>query len=114
MICYNHHDTIKKEEQQKEKNDKKKLLLNVIDLYPGIRYRELLRITKLSNGTLSRYLASLEICSTIKVIRLKNSNIIRYYPLSTSTEETTILGYLKIKTTKEIIIKLIEKKAIIQ
>jgi predicted transcriptional regulator len=111
MTFYNHHDIFKKEEQQKEKNDKKRILLKIIDLYPGIRYRELLRKTNLSNGTLSRYLANLENCSTIKVIRLKNSNIIRYYPISTSNEETTILGYLKIKTTKDIIIKLVEKKS---
>jgi predicted transcriptional regulator len=110
MRPYNHHDIIKKEEQQKETNDKKKLLLKIIDLYPGIRYRELLRTTNLNNGTLSRYLANLENCSTIKVMRLNNSNIIRYYPASTPLEETIILGYLKIKTTKEIIIKLVEKK----
>ena len=55
-------------------------------------------------------LPSLEKCSTIKIMRSKNSNITRYYPASTPTEETIILGYLKIKTTKEIIIKLLEKK----
>jgi predicted transcriptional regulator len=109
MIFDNQQDT-SKIELQEEKNDKNRLLLKIIDSYPGIRYRELLRITKLNNGTLSRHLAALENCSTIKVIRLRNSNIIRYYPTSTSTEETIILWYLKIKTTKEIIIKLLDRK----
>ena len=95
---------------KKENNDKKTLLLKIINLFPGIRYRELLRITNLNNGTLSHHLASLEKGSTIKVLRPKNSNITRYYPASTPSEETIILGYLKIKTTKEIIIKLLEKK----
>ncbi len=95
---------------KKENSGKKTLLLKLIDLSPGIRYRELLRITNLNNGTLSHHLSSLEKGSTIKVVRPKNSNITRYYPASTPTEETIILGYLKIKTTKEIIIKLLERK----
>ncbi len=44
-------------------------------------------------------------------MRPKKSNITRYYPASTPAEETIILGYLKIKTTKEIIIKLLERKS---
>jgi predicted transcriptional regulator len=95
---------------KKENSDKKTLLLKIIDLSPGIRYRELLRITNLNNGTLSHHLSSLEKGSTIKVMRPENSNITRYYPASTPTEVTIILGYLKIKTTKEIIIKLLERK----
>ncbi|HXS59484.1 MAG TPA: ArsR family transcriptional regulator [Candidatus Sulfopaludibacter sp.] len=95
---------------EKEKDGRKKLLLKIINFSPGIRYRELLRITSLNNGTLSHHLSTLEKCSTIKIIRLQNSNITRYYPASTSNEEAIILGYLKIKTTKEIIIKLLEQK----
>jgi predicted transcriptional regulator len=95
---------------KKENSDKKTLLLKIIDLSPGVRYRELLRITNLNNGTLSHHLSSLEKGSTIKVMRPENSNITRYYPASTPTEVTIILGYLKIKTTKEIIIKLLERK----
>jgi predicted transcriptional regulator len=70
-----------------------------------------LRITNLNNGTLSHHLSTLEKRSTIKVIRTESSNITRYYPASTPSEETVILGYLKIRTTKEIIIKLIETKS---
>jgi predicted transcriptional regulator len=94
-----------------EKENKKSFLLKIINLSPGIRYRELLRITRLNNGTLSHHLATLEKRSTIKVIRTENSNITRYYPASTPSEETIILGYLKIRTTKEIILKLIERKS---
>ena len=94
-----------------EKENKKGLLLKIINISPGIRYRELLRITNLNNGTLSHHLSALEKHSTIKVIRTESSNITRYYPASTPSEETVILGYLKIRTTKEIITKLIERKS---
>jgi predicted transcriptional regulator len=106
----NYNDILNVEKSENEKNDRKKLLLKIINFSPGIRYRELLRLTSLNNGTLSHHLAALEKCSSIKIIRSQNSNITRYYPASTTTEEAIILGYLKIKTTKEIITKLLEQK----
>jgi predicted transcriptional regulator len=96
---------------ENKKSDKKKLILKIIDLSPGIRYRDLLRLTNLNNGTLSHHISSLEKRSSIKVSRTENSNITRYYPASFQSEEAIILGYLKIKTTKEIITKLLEKKS---
>ncbi|MDQ4073415.1 MAG: winged helix-turn-helix transcriptional regulator [Thermoproteota archaeon] len=90
-------------QDNKNKKSKRSILLDIITCFPGIRYRELLRITKLNNGTLSHHLGSLEKSSTIKVLRQENSNITRYYPASTPSEETVIRGYLKINTTKQII-----------
>ena len=95
---------------ENEKSDKKGLILKIIDQLPGIRYRELMRITKLNNGTLSHHLSSLEKHSNIKVSRKENSKITRYYPASTPNEETLVLGFLKMNTTKEIITKLLEEK----
>ncbi len=95
----------------KDKNDKKSLLLKIINFSPGIRYRELLRITQLNNGTLSHHLSAMEKCSTIKVMRPNNSNITRYFPATTPHEETIIVGFLKSKTTKETITKLLENKS---
>ena len=83
-------------------------ILKIINSFPGIRYRDILRLTKLNNGTLSHHLATLEKCSTIKIGRTENSNITRYYPASIPTDETLILNYLKIKTTKKIILMLVE------
>jgi predicted transcriptional regulator len=111
MIYNDFFDLGKLSTKDKDKVDKKKLLLKIIDLSPGIRYRELLRITNLNNGTLSHHLSALEKCSIIKVIRSENSNITRYYSASIPTEETITLGYLKIKTTKELIVKLLEKRS---
>jgi predicted transcriptional regulator len=98
------------EHSNKDKKGKRSILLDIITCFPGIRYRDLLRITKLNNGTLTHHLGSLEKSSTIKVLRQKNSNITRYYPASTPSEETTIRGYLKINTTKQIIELLYNKK----
>jgi predicted transcriptional regulator len=96
---------------ENEKSDKKRLILKIIDQLPGIRYRELMRITKLNNGTLSHHLSTLEKHSSIKVSRKENSNITRFYPASTPNEETLILGFLKMKTTREIITKLLDQNS---
>jgi predicted transcriptional regulator len=93
-----------------EKTDKKYLLLKIISLIPGIRYRDLLRLTNLTNGTLSYHLSALEKHSIIRVIRFENSNITRYFPHSTSTEDIVTLGYLKMKTSRQILIFLYTKK----
>ncbi len=93
-----------------EKNDQKKILLKIITLFPGIRYKDLSRVAKINNGTLSHYLSKLEKNFSIKVLRMENSNITRYYPASIPSDETILRGYLKIKTTKQIITLLYSKK----
>lgn len=79
------------------------IILKIINSFPGIRYRDILRLTNLNNGTLSHHLSILEKCSIIKIGRTENSNITRYYPASTSSDESVILNFLKIKTTKSIV-----------
>jgi predicted transcriptional regulator len=82
-------------------------ILKIINSFPGIRYRDILRLTNLNNGTLSHHLSILEKRSIIKIGKTENSNITRYFPASTPSDETLILSYLKIKTTKGIILKLL-------
>ncbi len=91
-------------------NYKKDQLLRVIDEVPGVRYRELLRKCKFNNGTLSYHIATLEKCSRIKVIRNKSRKETRFYSASVSEPETAVLGFLRIRTTKKIILFLIERK----
>ena len=83
-------------------------ILRIINSFPGIRYRDILRLTNLNNGTLSHHLSTLEKSSIIKIGRTENSNITRYYPASTPSDETLILNFLKIKPTKNIILMLQE------
>lgn len=92
--------------EDNQKQNKRLILLKIISLLPGIRYSDLIRITKFNNGTLSHHLTVLERNSVIRVSRADNSNITRYYPTSIPSEETLIMGYLKMRTTKQIILYL--------
>jgi predicted transcriptional regulator len=96
------------ENKAESNRDNRSTILKIINSFPGIRYRDILRITNLNNGTLSHHLSILEKSSIIKIGRTENSNITRYFPASTPSDETLILNYLKIKTTKSIIMMLIE------
>ena len=69
-----------------EFDDPKYMLLTHIDNMPGIRYRELLRLTGLSNGVLAHHLSRLEKSSQIRVDRQKENRTTRYYSIGpTST-----------------------------
>lgn len=96
------------ENKAESNRNNRSTILKIINSFPGIRYRDILRITNLNNGTLSHHLSILEKSSIIKIGRTENSNITRYFPASTPSDETLILNYLKIKTTKNIIMMLTE------
>jgi predicted transcriptional regulator len=64
-----------------------------IQQVPGIRYRELLRMTGLVDGVLTYHLAALEKTNMIKVDR--ESRITRYYPDSVSDKESAILKFIR-------------------
>lgn len=75
-------------------------LLKSIDQNPGIRYRELLRLTNSSNGMLSYHLAELEESKRVKVDR--KSGVTRYYPVYISQEVSKIIGHIKNPVSKQI------------
>ena len=101
-------DSIYKDSEIYANGSNRDTILKIINSFPGIRYRDILRLTNLNNGTLSHHLSALEKRYMIKIGRTENSNITRYYPASTPADETLILNYLKIKTTKKIILFLLE------
>lgn len=101
-------DSIYKDSVISANGNNRGIILKIINSFPGIRYRDILRLTNLNNGTLSHHLSTLEKCSIIKIGRTENSNITRYYPASTPPDETLILNYLKIRTSKNIILMLEE------
>lgn len=86
----------------------KDILLKQINENPGIRYRELLRLTNLSNGVLTYHLAALEKSSQIKVER--KSRITRYYPPDISTDESDIIGCLRPYASRQIIIFMLKQE----
>ncbi|MBA2440565.1 MAG: winged helix-turn-helix transcriptional regulator [Thermoleophilaceae bacterium] len=104
--------TIFNENETESNGNNKSTILKIINSFPGIRYRDILRLTNLNNGTLSHHISTLEKRSIIKIGRTENSNITRYFPASTPSDETLILNYLKIKTTKSIILMLLDTDSV--
>jgi predicted transcriptional regulator len=83
-------------------------LLRYINGNPGIRYRELLRLSNLSNGVLTYHLALLEKSERIQVDRKENKKITRYYPNNISIQETNIIGCIRQDATRQIISFILE------
>jgi predicted transcriptional regulator len=82
-------------------------LLKHIDDYPGIRYRELLRLTDLVNGVLTYHLSLLERSTQIRVNRSK-AKTTRYYPINITTEESEVIGYIRNEPVRRIISFILE------
>lgn len=84
-----------------------KKTLTHIKQYPGIRYRQLLRLTGLSNGGMSFHLKKLRKSKLVKAKKL-GYNTIRYYPVAVKTTESDILDHLLNSTRRKIILFLLE------
>ncbi len=91
-----------------EFDDPKDMLLTHIDNMPGIRYRELLRMTGLSNGVLAHHLSGLEKSSQIRVDRQKENRTTRYYSINIPTQESDILRQLRNDVSRQIIKLILE------
>ncbi len=86
--------------------DIREALLRHIEENPGIRYRELLRLTGLVNGVLTYHLSALEKSDAIRVDR--QSRMTRYYPLSVSDKESVILKYVRHEPVRKILFFILE------
>ena len=84
----------------------KSALLKHIEQNPGIRYRELLRLTGLANGVLTYHLAALEKADVVKVDR--QSRMTRYYPFSVSEKESVILKYIRHEPVRKIVLFMLD------
>lgn len=82
------------------------LLMKQIEQTPGIRYRELLRLTGLVNGVLTYHLAALERANVIKITR--ESRMTRYYPVSVSDQESAILKFIRREPIRQILLFVLE------
>jgi predicted transcriptional regulator len=82
-------------------------LLKHIDEYPGIRYRELLRLADLVNGVLTYHLSLLERSTQIRVNRSK-AKTTRYYPINITPEESEVIGYIRNEPIRRIISFILE------
>ena len=86
--------------------DTRVLLMKNIEQTPGIRYRELLRLTGLVNGVLSYHLSALERTNLIKVNR--ESRITRYYPVNVSDKESAILNFVRHEPIRQILLFILQ------
>ncbi len=87
--------------------DTKTIILMRINNNPGIRYKELLRLTGLANGTLEYHLKILERLHKVTVERHAGRRA-RYYPICIPTDESQILGYLRNNVARQIVIFILE------
>ena len=92
-------------EQTIEANTKTSLLGHVEE-NPGIRYRELLRMTGLANGVLTYHLAALERTGAVKVER--QTRMTRYYPINIPDSESSIFKFVRHDPIRQIVIFILE------
>jgi predicted transcriptional regulator len=88
-------------------NESTKKTLTHINEHPGIRYRQLLRLSGLANGALSFNLKKLKKSKLVKAKKL-GYNTIRYYPIAVKTTESDILDHLLDSIRRKIIFFLLE------
>jgi predicted transcriptional regulator len=91
-------------------DERKIALLDHISNVPGIRYRELLKLSGFSNGVLFYHLTGLEEAGLIRVERKCAKKTTRYYPNNISEVESAILSYLRHKPVREIILFILENR----
>jgi predicted transcriptional regulator len=95
---------------QRETHSTQDKIVKYVNEIPGIRYRELLRMTGLSNGVLSYHLRCLDNSGKIKVNRV-NNRVTRYFSYDVSSKESYVIGLLRQETTRKIILYILEKGA---
>jgi predicted transcriptional regulator len=81
-------------------------LLNYIKINPGIRYRELLRLSGFGNGVVTYHLFMLENKGKIRVHRIRNK-ITRYYLSQIPIKDTRMLSILKNKMARQLVIHIL-------
>lgn len=82
-------------------------ILKQIGETPGIRYRQLLRLTGLSNGTLEYHLRILEKTRKVRV-DISDGKRGRYYPVDILENETNIVGFIRNNVSRQIITFILE------
>ena len=86
------------------------LIYEIIQKNPAIRFNDIMRVSKLKNGTLTHYISKLEKSKKIHVER--TPRISRFYDVSVPKNEALICKYLTRPTIKQIIVLLIHEKTL--
>ena len=86
------------------------LVHNIIKKNPAVRFNDIMRISKLKNGTLTHYISKLENMEKISVER--TPRITRFYDISVPKKEAEICKQLTRPTVKHIIMLLLKEKTL--
>ena len=70
---------------------------------PGIRYRVLIRLVGVSNGVLTYHLGMLEKFGEIRVERMSNKRVTRYFTVNIPKEDSNIISCFKSKVIRSIV-----------
>ena len=81
-----------------------------INTNPGIRFRELMKSMKITNGVMSYYIQKLEKTGVVNTER--TSGVLRLFSETIETSDMTILKFLRISTPKKIIVLLMEEDSL--
>ena len=87
--------------------DARIVILKQIGETPGIRYRELVRSTGLSNGTLEYHLRILERTHKVKV-DISDGKTGRYYPIDILANESNVIGFIRNNVSRQIVTFILE------
>jgi len=87
--------------------DARIVILKQIGETPGMRYRELVRSTGLSNGTLEYHLRILERTHKVKV-DISDGKRGRYYPIDILANESNIIGFIRNNVSRQIVTFILE------
>ena len=83
------------------------MVYNIIQENPGIRFNDVMRLSKLKNGTLTHYISKLEGSKMINVER--TPRITRFFDVDIPEKEALICKQLTLPTIKNIIVLLLNE-----
>lgn len=83
------------------------IIHNIIKNNPAIRFNDIMRLSKLKNGTLTHYISKLE--ESKKISAERTPRITRFYDIAIPEGEAYVCKYLSRPTMKDIIITLLNK-----
>ncbi len=78
-----------------------------INTNPGIRFRELMKSMKITNGVMSYYIQKLEKIGVVNTER--TSGVLRLYSNTIKNSDIDIIKFLRISTPKKIMVVLLEE-----
>ena len=87
--------------------DRSQKLQELIDVNPGIQFREIMRTSGLKNGVLSHYLKKLEDNGVVKVVR--GPRQVRFYSPNITEEESIVIKALRKETPRDLLLALIKE-----